>query len=67
MFGDFPAAEEFHGALGEAHGQHVRRLQAHQEVLTAIGNNAHSAATAFTDNDDHNAAALRIVGCRTTT
>jgi Protein of unknown function (DUF2563) len=64
MFGDFSAAEEFHTAVSDAHGKHVRTLQSHQEVLTSVGSNAHRAAAGFTDNDKQNASALRAVGCR---
>jgi hypothetical protein len=61
MFGEFAAAEAFHDAIHSAHAQHVKTLQAHQEVLTAVGNNAHRAATAFSDMDARNAADERAV------
>jgi hypothetical protein len=67
MFGEFAAAEEFHGAVSEAHGKHVRGLQAHQEALTAIGGNAHQAAAAFKHDDERNASKLRNVGCSSNT
>jgi Protein of unknown function (DUF2563) len=67
MFGEFSAAEAFHGAVGEAHGKHVRALQAHQQVLTAVGGNAHRAAAAFTHDDERNAAMLRNVECSSNT
>jgi hypothetical protein len=52
MFGEFSEAEGFHGAVSAAHARHVQRLRAHQEVLTAVGRNAHQAATRFTDMDE---------------
>ncbi|MCV7123227.1 DUF2563 family protein [Mycobacterium lacus] len=61
MFGEFAAAEAFHGAVGSAHAQHVSNLQAHREALTAFGANAHLAAMGFTDMDERNAGALRAV------
>lgn len=61
MFGDFPAAEEFHDAVRSAHAQHVKTLQAHQEALSAVGTKAHRAATGFTEMDARNAAAERAV------
>lgn len=67
MFGDFPAAKTFHGAMSAAHVQHVKRLQAHQEVLTTVGVNAHRAGTGFTEMDGHNAAKLLAVQCNSDT
>jgi hypothetical protein len=61
MFGEFAAAEAFHDAVRAAHTQHVKALQAHGEVLTAVGSNAHRAATAFSAMDARNAAAERAV------
>jgi hypothetical protein len=61
MFGDFSAADAFHGAVSAAHGQHVKNLQAHSETLTGVGTKAHAAATGFTNMDTHNAAELRAV------
>jgi uncharacterized protein DUF2563 len=61
MFGDFSAAEEFHEAVTVAHGKHVKGLQAHRETLTAVGGQAHKAASAFTEMEEHNAAELRAV------
>jgi hypothetical protein len=61
MFGDFGAAEAFHGAVSAAHGQHVKNLQAHSETLTGVGTKAHAAATGFTNMDTHNASELRAV------
>lgn len=59
MFGDFPDADDFHEALSNAHTHHVRSLQGHQERLNDVGVKAHSAASAFTAMDDHNASELR--------
>ena len=38
-----------------------------QEVLTAVGRNAHRAATGFTDMDEGNAANVRAVPCNCAT
>ncbi|MEM6108460.1 DUF2563 family protein [Mycobacterium sp. 050272] len=67
MFGQFPAADEFHEAVGVAHGDHVRGLRAHEEVLTAVGGKAHRAASGFTEMDERNAAKLRAVRCNSGT
>ncbi len=61
MFGDFAAADAFHEAVSAAHAQHVKTLQAHQEVLTSVGSKAHYAAREFTAMDERNAAQLRAV------
>ncbi|ORV85526.1 hypothetical protein AWC11_01465 [Mycobacterium interjectum] len=61
MFGDFAAAETFHQAVTAAHLQHVKSLHVHQETLTGLGHNAHSAANGFTNMDDRNAAHERAV------
>ena len=61
MFGEFAAAEAFHGAVTSAHTQHVKNLQGHQETLTQLGRKAHFAATEFTHMDERNAADLRAV------
>ncbi|KZS58389.1 DUF2563 family protein [Mycobacterium ostraviense] len=67
MFGEFAAAEAFHGAVTSAHAQQVKTLQAHQEVLTAVGGNARRAAAGFTGMDERNAAQLRAVRCSSAT
>ena len=61
MFGEFAAAEAFHDAVRSAHAQHVKTLQFHQEALTAVGSNAHRAATAFGVMEARNAAEERAV------
>jgi alanine racemase len=61
MFGEFAAAESFHEAVTSAQAHHVKTLQAHQETLTAVGANAHTAANGFTDMEERNAAQLRAV------
>nr|WP_197694707.1 DUF2563 family protein [Mycobacterium sp. 852002-51971_SCH5477799-a] len=55
MFGDFAAADAFHGAVSAAHGQHVKILQGHSETLTGVGTKAHHAANGFTSMDNNNA------------
>ncbi|WAC92252.1 DUF2563 family protein [Mycobacterium sp. Aquia_213] len=67
MFGQYAAAEEFHEAVGVAHGDHVRALRAHEEALTAVGGKAHRAAAGFTDMEERNAAKLRTVRCNSAT
>lgn len=61
MFGEFAAAESFHEAVTSAQAHHVKTLQAHQETLTSVGTNAHTAANGFTDMEERNAAELRAV------
>jgi Protein of unknown function (DUF2563) len=61
MFGQFDAAEAFHGAVSTSHAQHVRNLQAHQEVLTSVGAKAHLTAKGFREMDERNAAEERAV------
>jgi hypothetical protein len=61
MFGEFAAAESFHEAVAMAQAHHAKTLQAHQETLTTVGTNAHTAATGFTDMEERNAAQLRAV------
>lgn len=67
MFGEFAAAEAFHGAVTSAHAQQVKTLQAHQRVLTAVGGNARRTAEGFTGMDERNAAELRAVRCSSAT
>ena len=61
MFGEFAAAESFQEAVTSAQAHHVKTLQAHQETLTTVGTNAHTAANEFTDMEERNAAKLRAV------
>jgi hypothetical protein len=63
MFGDFDAAELFHQAISSAHTSHVKTLQRHREILTAVGRQANKAASSFTAMENHNAKALRDVRC----
>jgi hypothetical protein len=67
MFGEFPAAETFHGAVGAAHAKHIQTLREHHEALTAIGGKAHRCAAGFTDMEERNAAQLRAVRCTSAT
>lgn len=67
MFGDFAAAEQFHGAVTSAHARHVKDLLTHQETLTDVGRRAHNAANGFTDMDEANAGKLRAVRCNCVT
>ncbi|MEB4209202.1 DUF2563 family protein [Mycobacterium sp. 94-17] len=61
MFGDFAAADAFHGAVSTAHGQHVQTLRDHSEALTGVGTKAHHAATGFTNMDNDNATELEAL------
>jgi hypothetical protein len=67
MFGQFSAAQAFHGAVSVAHAQHVKNLQAHQKTLTDLGRKAHYAANEFTGMDNRSAARLRAVRCSSAT
>jgi alanine racemase len=61
MFGEFAAAESFHEAVATAQAHHAKTLKAHQETLSTVGTNAHTAADGFTDMEERNAAQLRAV------
>jgi hypothetical protein len=61
MFGDFDAANAFHGAVSAAHGQHVKALQAHSEALTGVGTKAHHAANGFTKMEENNATEMQAL------
>ncbi|MEB3071108.1 DUF2563 family protein [[Mycobacterium] vasticus] len=58
MFGDFDDAHSFHTALGSAKDDHRDALAGHHENLTGIATNVRTAATTFTNMDDHNAKLL---------
>ncbi len=61
MFGEFAAADAFHEAVDSARAQHATNLQAHQQVLTAVGDKAHRATAGFTEMDDHTACEMRAL------
>jgi hypothetical protein len=61
IFGDFPAAQSFHGALSEAHSNHVQRLREHESHLGVLGDKGHKTASVFIDMEERNAEALRSV------
>ncbi|SOJ55783.1 hypothetical protein MSIMFB_03262 [Mycobacterium simulans] len=67
LFGDFAAAETFHDAVIAVQADHVRTLDAHKKVLTALGDQAANAATEFADMDEYNAAIVRVVRCGSNT
>ncbi|BBZ15047.1 DUF2563 family protein [Mycobacterium branderi] len=62
IFGDFPAAENFHARLTVHHQEHVALMRQHHAVLANVGDKAHAAATGFVRTDDENAASIRSVG-----
>ena len=64
MFGDFPAAHAFHGALAAAHQAHVERLSDHHRALTDIGDKSRSAAYEFTARDAAEADSMRAAEAR---
>lgn len=61
IFGAFPAAESFHGALSEAHSNHVERLRDHENRLGVLGDKGHKTASVFVEMEERNAEALRSV------
>ncbi|WP_374023624.1 DUF2563 family protein [Mycobacterium sp. HNNTM2301] len=61
MFGDFAAADAFHGAVTAAHTKHVQILQGHRQTLTDVGAKAHHAAKGFTSMDQQNAGDMEAV------
>ena len=60
-FGDFAAAESFHGALSQSHSNHVERLRDHASRLGVLGDKAHTTASGFVDMEERNTEALRSV------
>ena len=61
IFGDFAAAESFHGALSQSHSNHVERLRDHESRLGVLGDKAHTTASEFIEMEERNAQALRSV------
>ena len=61
IFGDFAAAESFHGALSQSHSNHVERLRDHESRLGVLGDKAHTTASGFVDMEERNTEALRSV------
>jgi Protein of unknown function (DUF2563) len=61
IFGKFPAAESFRGALSDAHSNHVQRLRDHERHLGVLGDKAHKTASVFVDMGERNAEAVRSV------
>lgn len=60
-FGAFGSAESFREAIGTAHDHHIRRLRAEQDRLGALGDTAHTTASAFTEMERRNSEAMRAV------
>ncbi len=60
-FGEFAAAESFHGALSQSHSNHIERLCDYESQLGILGDKAHTTATGFVDMEERNAEALRSV------
>jgi Protein of unknown function (DUF2563) len=63
MFGDFAAADSFHGQMSAAHAHHVATAEAHHKVLDGVGVKAHRIADDFTATEDNNVHTLRGVRC----
>ncbi len=62
IFGAFPAAESFHGALSDAHSNHIQRLRDHENRLGGVlGDKGHKTASVFVEMEERNAEALRSV------
>jgi Protein of unknown function (DUF2563) len=61
IFGDFAAAESFHGALSHTHSNHIERLRDHENRLGVLGDKAHTTASVFVEMEERNAQALRAV------
>ena len=61
VFGDFAAAESFHGALRQSHSNHIERLRDHEGRLGVLGDKAHTTASEFIEMEERNAQALRSV------
>lgn len=63
MFGEFWAARTFQDAVMVAHTRHARNLRTHQEILVAVGDQAHRASAEFTGMEERNTAQLRMARC----
>ncbi|BBY63513.1 DUF2563 family protein [Mycolicibacterium helvum] len=61
IFGGFPAAESFHGALSEADSNHIQRLREHEDHLGVLGDKGHKTASVFLAMEERHAEALRSV------
>lgn len=61
IFGGFPAAESFHGALSDAQSNHIQRLREHETHLGVLGDKGHKTASVFIEMEERNAEALRSV------
>ena len=62
MFGDFAAAQEFHGAVSTARDSHVQRSQDHEARLTDISSKGHIGARAMANTDAGAAEAIGSAG-----
>ncbi len=54
IFGDFPAAAQFHRTVSDAHHHHTTRAAHHAEQLSVLGDKAHLAAADFDDMESTN-------------
>ncbi len=54
IFGDFPAAAQFHQAVSDAHSHHTTQASHHAERLSVLGDKAHRAAGDFDDMESTN-------------
>lgn len=61
IFGSFEAAQAFHVATSTARSNHADALRGHERGLGVLGDKAHRTASAFSEMEDRNAAALRAV------
>lgn len=62
IFGEFAAAESFHGAVSTARDSHVQRSQDHEARLTDISSKGHIGARVLADTDHREAEAIGSAG-----
>jgi hypothetical protein len=61
IFGDFPAAQSFHGRLSAHRSGQVNGMQNSHHTLTDVGMKAKVAAGMFAETEERNSSALNTV------
>jgi hypothetical protein len=58
IFGDFPAAQSFHGRLSAHHTGQVTRMQNSHHTLADVGMKAKTSARLFAETEERNRSAI---------
>lgn len=61
IFGDFDAAQSFHGRLSAHHIGQVTQMRNNHQTLTDVGTKAKTAAVAFAETEERNRSAVDAV------